>query len=77
MLDGIVFEKAGLPAASIVTDVFEGTGHAMAQSWGVPEYRFLSMPHPIANLTEAELDARARAIAPEIVRLLLKGQEGS
>ena len=76
MLDGIVFEKAGLPAASIVTDVIEGTGHAMAQSWGVPEYQFLSMPHPIANLTEADLDARARAIAPAVVRLLLKGQEG-
>ncbi len=76
MLDGIVFEKVGMPAASIVTDVFEGTGHAMAQSWGVPEYKFLSMPHPIANLSEAELDARARAIAPEIVALLLKGQEG-
>ncbi|HJR04166.1 MAG TPA: hypothetical protein VKA83_21170 [Methylomirabilota bacterium] len=76
MLDGIVFEKVGIPAASIVTDVFEGTGHAMAQSWGVPEYRFLSLPHPIANLSEADLDARARAIAPEIVRLLLKGQEG-
>lgn len=65
-----------MPAASIVTDVFEGTGHAMAQSWGVPEYKFLSMPHPIANLSEADLDARARAIAPEIVSLLLKGQEG-
>ena len=76
MLDGIVFEKVGVPAASIVTDVFEGTGHAMAQSWGVPEYKFLSMPHPIANLTEAELEVRARTIAPEIVRLLLKGQEG-
>jgi hypothetical protein len=76
VLDGIVFEKAGIPAASIVTDVFEGTGHAMAQSWGVPEYKFLSLPHPIANLTEAELDSRARAIAPDIVRLLLKGQEG-
>jgi hypothetical protein len=77
VLDGIVFEKVGIPAASIVTDVFEGTGHAMAQSWGVPEYKFLSMPHPIANLTDAELDARARTIAPEIVRLLLKGQESS
>jgi hypothetical protein len=76
VLDGIVFEKVGIPAASIVTDVFEGTGHAMAQSWGVPEYRFLSLPHPIANLSEADLDARARAIVPEIVRLLLKGQEG-
>ena len=75
MLDGIVFEKVGIPAASIVTDVFEGTGHAMAQSWGVPEYRFLALPHPIANLTDADLDTRARAIAPEVVRLLLKGQE--
>jgi hypothetical protein len=76
VLDGILFEKVGIPAASIVTDVFEATGHAMAQSWGVPEYKFLALPHPIANLGDADLDARARAIAPEIVRLLLKGQEG-
>ncbi len=76
MLDGILFEKVGIPAASIVTDVFEATGHAMAQSWGVPEYKFLALPHPIANLGDADLDARARAIAPEIVKLLLKGQEG-
>jgi hypothetical protein len=75
VLDGIVFEKVGIPAASIVTDVFEATGHAMAQSWGVPEYRFLALPHPIANLTEVELDARARSIAGEVAQLLLKGQE--
>jgi len=75
VLDGILFEKAGIPAASIVTDVFEGTGHAMAQSWGVPEYKFLALPHPIANLTDAQLDQRAREIAPEVVKLLLQGQE--
>ena len=75
MLDGILFEKVGVPAASIVTDVFEATGHAMAQAWGVPAYKFLAMPHPIANLTEAQLDQRAREIAPEVVKLLLQGQE--
>ena len=75
MLDGILFEKVGVPAASIVTDVFEATGHAMAQAWGVPQYKFLAMPHPIANLTEAQLDQRAREIAPEVVKLLLQGQE--
>jgi hypothetical protein len=64
-----------MPAASIVTDVFEATGRAMAQAWGVPDYKFLAMPHPIANLTEAQLDQRAREIAPEIVKLLLQGQE--
>jgi len=75
VLDGILLEKNAVPSAAIVTDVFEVTGRAMAKQWGVPMYRFLLMPHPIANLTEAELDQRAREIAPEIVKLLLQGQE--
>jgi hypothetical protein len=33
------------------------------------------MPHPIANLTEAELDQRARSMVPQVVQLLLEGQE--
>ena len=57
-----------------MTDVFKVTGRAMARSWGVPEFRFLAMPHPIANLTSAELDQHAAAIVPEVVRLLLEGQ---
>ena len=63
-----------MPSASIITDVFKVTGRAMARSWGVPEFRFVAMPHPIANLTDAELDQRAEAIVPEVVRLLLEGQ---
>ena len=75
MLDGILLEKHGVPSASIVTEVFEATARAMAEQWGVPTYRFLMMPHPIANLTEKELDQRAREIAPEVVKLILQGQE--
>ena len=75
MLDGILFEKNGVPSASIVTDVFQATGRAMAQSWGLPAYKFLAMPHPIANLSEALLDQRAREIAPQVVKLILEGQE--
>ncbi len=75
MLDGILLEKTGVPSASIVTDVFEVTGRAMAEQWGLPYYKFLVMPHPIANLTEAELDQRAREIAPQVAKLLLQGQE--
>ena len=74
MLDGILLEKAKIPSASIVTDVFEVTGRAMAEQWGLPYYKFLVMPHPIANLTEPQLDQRAREIAPEVVKLLLQGQ---
>jgi hypothetical protein len=55
--------------------VFKKTGAAMARSWGLPDFRFLEMPHPIANLTDEELDQRAAAIVPEVVKLLLEGQE--
>ena len=74
MLDGILFEKEGLPAASIVTDLFVETGRAMAETWGLSDYKFLSMPHPIANLTEEDLEQRVREIAPRVKDLLLEGQ---
>ena len=63
-----------MPSASIVTDVFIRTGDAMARAWGLKEFRFLNMPHPIANLTGEQLDQRARDIVPEVVQLLLEGQ---
>ncbi len=74
MLDGILLGKAGVPSASITTGVFEATGRAMAEQWGLPYYKFLMMPHPIANLSEKELDQRAREITPEVVKLILQGQ---
>ncbi len=63
-----------MPSASIITDVFNVTGRAMANSWGLKDFKFLSMKHPIANLTDDQLDQRAREIVPEGVKLLLEGQ---
>lgn len=71
-----MFEQAGIPAVSIVTEPFKVTCLAMARSRGVPSYRFLDMPHPIANLTDDLLDQRARDLAPKVVELLLRGQSG-
>ena len=75
MLDSILLERKGMPAVSIVTDAFIETGKAITKAWGLPDFKFLSMPHPIANLTEAELDQRAHEIVPKVVQLLLEGQE--
>lgn len=69
-----MFEQHGVPSASIITHVFTVTGKAMARTWGLPDFRFVVMPHPIANLNDAELDQRAEAIVPEVVKLLLEGQ---
>lgn len=76
MLDSIVFEQQGVPSASIITDVFKATGRAMARTWGLPDFRFIAIPHPIANLKGEDLDKRAAAIVPEVVKLLLEGQTG-
>ena len=74
MLDSIVMEQQGMPTASIITDVFMRTGDAMARSWGLKDFKFVAMPHPIANLTDEQLDQRARDITPQVVKLLLEGQ---
>jgi len=74
VLDSIVFEQHGIPSASIITDVFQATGRAMARTWGLPNFRFVMMPHPIANLTDEQLDQRARDIAPKVIELLREGQ---
>lgn len=72
MLDGILLEKAGIPAVAIVTEPFRITGEEMAKSWGVPDYRFLDMPHPIANLTDEELDKYADELLKKVVELITK-----
>ena len=69
MLDGLKLEQAGMPTASIVTTPFIGTGQAMAASWGVEDYQFLVTSHPIANLTEDELNAQADELALQVIDL--------
>jgi len=74
VLDGILLEKAGIPSISIVTDAFVETGKVMASNWGVPEYLFLSIPHPIGNLSDVELEERVNGVLDDVVKLLKDGQ---
>jgi hypothetical protein len=70
VLDAILFERLGIPAIAVVTEPFRPTGEAMATSWGMPGYRFLEVPHPIANLDDKELDERADRLVEEVLKLL-------
>ena len=72
MLDAILFERAGVPAVAVVTEPFRATGEAMAASWGMAGYRFAATPHPIANLTDKELDERVSLLVGPVVALLRK-----
>ncbi len=75
MLDSILLEREGIPSISIVTDAFVETGKIMASNWGIPGFRFLSVPHPVANLNDKELDQRAKDVVNEVVDLLQEGQK--
>jgi len=70
VLDAILMEQHGVPAVAIVTAPFRDTGEAMATSWGKPGYPFVDTPHPIANLGEGDLDARADALVDAVERCL-------
>jgi hypothetical protein len=70
LADGIVLERAGIPAVSICTDAFKITAEAMANQYGFPGYEYVAVPHPIASRTEKELTEMARAALPEIARIL-------
>ena len=59
-----------MPTASVCTEPFRVTAEAMARVYGFPGYRYALIPHPIANLTEAELRERAAAVAPRVLEIL-------
>lgn len=68
--DGINFEKAGLPAAVVLTDAFTTTGRMMAGVQGDPDYEWITTEHPMAALAEDEVRERAKRLLPEILRTL-------
>jgi hypothetical protein len=72
VLDGIKLEKTGIPAVAIVTAPFVATARAMAANWGVPSYEFVVTSHPIANLSETELNAKADELTAQVVSFLEK-----
>ena len=44
MADGILFERLGVQAATIVTDAFRLSGDAMARTQGAAGYRYAAIP---------------------------------
>jgi len=72
VLDALMFEERGVPGIALITDPFRQTATAMAATWGLPGFRFLDMPHPIANLGDGELDERVDRLVPLLVELVTK-----
>jgi hypothetical protein len=70
LADGILLERAGVPAVSICTDSFLAPARAMAKVYGFPGYEFVTVPHPLASLDERQIRARAADVLPGVLRIL-------
>ena len=73
MHDGITLERQGIPAATIITTVFENTARAYTRLMGVPNFPYLMCPHPITNAGDDGLQERAQALTPGVRHLLING----
>ena len=69
-----MLEKAGIPAVPVLTDAFDSTAKEMAELWGVPDFRFVMMPHPLASLTPPDVERRADELVGKVLTLLQHGQ---
>ena len=67
----MTLEQQGLPTATIITSVFVNTAQAYTKLLGVPGFPYLVCPHPITSVSAADLEARARQLAPQVRQLLL------
>lgn len=71
MHDSIALEAEGIPTAAIATTAFTDAAEAQAQQLGMPEYRIVTVPHPVQNCTPDEMRAHADHVLDEVIARLL------
>jgi hypothetical protein len=70
--DGVFFEDAGRPTATVISAEFARAARAQAEALGAREYRTVMVPHPIQPLTRDEVRALADRAFDEIVARLTR-----
>ncbi|HET7872289.1 MAG TPA: hypothetical protein VFL42_07235 [Terriglobales bacterium] len=72
MHDTIRLENLGIPAVPVATTEFITPARIQAGALGRPEFDAVYVPHPIQDQTPQQIQARADAVAQEIVRRLTR-----
>src|SRR5262249_54429094 len=69
--DSIELEKRGVATITVVTDVFEELSKEAAGSMGAANIRMATITHPLGELKEHEVRARAKKNAGKIIERLM------
>ena len=59
-----------MPTVSICTDAFVVPARAMADVLGHPDFEFVTIPHPIASSSPAEIETSVRQVIGDVTRIL-------
>ncbi len=67
-----MIEQRGKAAAVICTEQFASSARMTAQTFGMADFPYAEILHPIGRVTEQELTERAEVALPQVVAILGK-----
>ena len=70
MHDNVWFEIQGIPAVSIASSEFGDAAQSQRRALGMNDARYVLVPHPIQDATDAEMRDKAAAALDEIIAAL-------
>ncbi len=68
--DTVEFEKRGIPATVILTQIFKNAAIHQFKSRGMEGHPLIELPHPISNLTPDEMRVVTLRYVDQFVRQL-------
>jgi hypothetical protein len=68
--DAVEFEKRGIPATVILTQIFKNAAIHQFKSRGMEGHPMIELPHPISNLTHDEMRGVTLKYVDQLVRQL-------
>ena len=66
--DTVEFEKRGIPATMFLTQAFKNAAVYQFRSKGMDGHPFIELPHPVSNLTPAEMRALTLRYVDQMVK---------
>ncbi len=69
-----MIEQRGKAAAVICTEQFASSARMTAQTFGMHDFPYAEILHPIGRITEQELDERAAIAYPQVIAILTEGK---
>ena len=66
--DTIEFERRGIPATVIITQAFRNACVFQFRGKGMESHPYVELPHPISNLTEAQMRTVTQRFVDQFVQ---------